>query len=118
MKMLLAGQWVDRDKPIDVRDPFDNSLIDTVPRATAADVETALAAAVKGFEVARRMTVYERAQVLFKTAAIVQGRRAAGHQTCSRQVATRPGGVPEPLADTRGVARAAVCQGFRSARHQ
>ena len=44
MKMLLAGQWVDRDKPIDVRDPFDNSLIDTVPRATAADVETALAA--------------------------------------------------------------------------
>ena len=47
MKMLLGGEWVDRDKRIEVRDPFDNSLIDTVPRATAADVETALAAAVK-----------------------------------------------------------------------
>jgi len=74
MKMLLAGQWVDRDKTIEVRDPFDNSLVDTVPRATAADVDAALAAAVKGFEVARKMTVYDRAQVLFKTAAIVQGR--------------------------------------------
>ena len=45
MKMLLAGQWVDREKTIDVRDPFDDSLIDTVPAATADDVETALAAA-------------------------------------------------------------------------
>lgn len=71
MKMLLDGQWVDRDKKIDVTDPFDNSLIDTVPAATKEDVETALAAAVKGFEITRRMTVYERAQILFKTAAII-----------------------------------------------
>lgn len=71
MKMLLDGQWVDRDKKIDVIDPFDNSLIDTVPAATKEDVETALAAAVKGFEITKRMTVYERAQILFKTAAII-----------------------------------------------
>ena len=38
MKMLLAGQWVDREKTIDVRDPFDDSLIDTVPAATAEDI--------------------------------------------------------------------------------
>ena len=74
MKMLLAGAWVDRDHKIEVRDPFDNSLVDTVPRASAADVEAALAGAVKGFTIARKMTVYERAQVLLKTAAIVQGR--------------------------------------------
>lgn len=75
MKMLLKGQWIDRDKKIDVKDPYDNSLIDTVPSATKEDVETALQAAVKGFEVARRMTVYERAQVLSKTAAIVSENR-------------------------------------------
>jgi glyceraldehyde-3-phosphate dehydrogenase (NADP+) len=71
MKMLLGSEWVDRAKTIEVRDPFDNAVVDTVPRATAADVETALAAAGKGFEVARRMTVYERSQVLVKTAKIV-----------------------------------------------
>lgn len=72
MKMFLAGEWVDRDKKIEVTDPFDNSLVDTVPAATQEDVEAALATAVKGYEVARRMTVYDRAQILYKTAKIVQ----------------------------------------------
>ena len=71
MKMLLDGQWVDRDRKIKVTDPFDNSLIDTVPRAAVADVETALAAAVRGFEITRKMSVHERAQVLFGAAAIL-----------------------------------------------
>jgi glyceraldehyde-3-phosphate dehydrogenase (NADP+) len=71
MKMLLNGQWVDRDKKIEVLDPFDNSLVDTVPNATKEDVETALSAAVKGFEITKRMTVYDRAQILFKTAKII-----------------------------------------------
>lgn len=71
MRMLLAGEWVDRPKTVDVRDPFDNSLVDTVPAATHDDVETALAAAAAATATARRMTTYERAQILFKTAAIV-----------------------------------------------
>lgn len=71
MKMLLNGEWVGRNERIEVRDPFDNSVIDTVPAATARDVESALEAADRGFEVARKMSVYDRAQVLFKTAAIV-----------------------------------------------
>ena len=71
MKMLLDGRWVDRDKKIDVTDPFDNSVIDTVPSANAEDVETALAASVRGFQITKRMTVYDRAQILFKTAKII-----------------------------------------------
>jgi glyceraldehyde-3-phosphate dehydrogenase (NADP+) len=71
MKMLLAGEWVDRDQRIEVRDPYDNSFIDTVPSATADDVETALAAAAAATETAKRMTTYERAQVLYRCAAIV-----------------------------------------------
>ena len=74
MKMLLNGQWVDRDEKINVTDPFDNSVIDTVPKATEADVETALSAAVEGFETTKRMTVYDRAQVLYKTANIISER--------------------------------------------
>lgn len=71
MKMLLDGEWVDREVKIEVRDPFDDSVIDTVPSATDQDVETALEASVRGFDVARKMSVFDRAQVLFKTAAIV-----------------------------------------------
>jgi glyceraldehyde-3-phosphate dehydrogenase (NADP+) len=69
--MLLAGEWVDRDQRIEVRDPYDDSFIDTVPAASAGDVETALAAAAAATETAKGMTTYERAQVLNRTAAIV-----------------------------------------------
>lgn len=74
MKMLLGGKWVDRDKKIEVTDPFDNSVIDTVPAGGKADVEEALAAAVKGFEITKRMSVYERAEILYKTAEIISSR--------------------------------------------
>ncbi len=74
MKMLLDGQWVDRDEKIDVIDPFDNSVIDTVPSGNADDCETALKSAVKGFEITKKMTVYDRAQILFKAAAIISER--------------------------------------------
>lgn len=85
MKMLLGGEWVDRDKKIEVRDPFDNSLIDTVPRASVEDVGRAMDAAAEGFAAARKMTVYDRAQVLFKTARIVEGRLEEFARTIARE---------------------------------
>jgi len=85
MKMLLNGQWVDRKEKIDVRDPFDNSLIDTVPRATAKDVETALQAAVKGFQIMKKLTVFERAQILYKTAAIIKNNVEEFAKTIARE---------------------------------
>ncbi|MFC1555748.1 aldehyde dehydrogenase family protein [candidate division KSB1 bacterium] len=74
MKMLLDSQWVDRDQKIAVRDPFDDSIIDHIPSATEEDAKTAVEAAVKGYETARNMTVYERAKVLFKSAELVSER--------------------------------------------
>ncbi|MCX6830242.1 MAG: aldehyde dehydrogenase family protein [candidate division Zixibacteria bacterium] len=74
MKMLLNGEWVDRNQKIEVTDPYDNSTIDTVPSGDEKDVELALAAAVRGFEITKRMTVYERAQILYKTAQIIKDR--------------------------------------------
>jgi glyceraldehyde-3-phosphate dehydrogenase (NADP+) len=74
MKMLLNGEWVDRDNKIDVIDPFDGSVIDTVPSANAADCEMALDAATRGFEITKKMSVYDRAQILFKTADIIKSR--------------------------------------------
>ena len=85
MKMLLSGEWVDRDKTIDVLDPFDNSIGDTVPRATAADVDVAMAAAAEGVEIARRMTVFERFTILSRTAEIVRARNEEFAKTSARE---------------------------------
>ncbi len=73
MKMLLDGKWVDRDDKIEVTDPFDGSVIDTVPSASMDDVETALEAAARGFEITKRMTVYDRAQILYRAAQKIAG---------------------------------------------
>jgi len=85
MKMLLAGEWVDRERVIEVRDPYDDALVDTVPRATVQDVETAMAAAVEGFEVMRRLGAYDRANVLSGAAAIVRRDQEGFARTIARE---------------------------------
>jgi glyceraldehyde-3-phosphate dehydrogenase (NADP+) len=85
MKMLLAGRWEDRNDTIDVCDPFDNSVIDTVPSATVDDVETALSAAAAATGTARSLTTYERAQILFRTAARVDANLEDFARTIARE---------------------------------
>lgn len=74
MKMLVAGEWVDRPQTIPVHNPFDNSVIDTVPRATAEDVDRALAFAVCGAKTMRAMPGYERYLRLRKAADLLESR--------------------------------------------
>jgi len=101
MKMLLGTDWVDRDRKIEVRDPFDNSLIDTVPSADAADVETALATAHSAKKTARKMTTYERSKVLLKTAAIVEENLEDFARTIAREGS-------KTIREARGEARRTV----------
>jgi len=85
MKMLLAGEWVDRDQTIDVLDPFDGSRIDTVPSAAHDDVETALAAAFAARSTARRLSTYERCRILLATAAVVRDNLEDFARTIARE---------------------------------
>jgi glyceraldehyde-3-phosphate dehydrogenase (NADP+) len=85
MKMLIDGQWVDRDDKIEVTDPFDNSVIDTVPSASLDDVETALRAAARGFETTRKMSVYDRAQILYRAAEIISSNLEDYARTIARE---------------------------------
>ncbi|MBC7853762.1 MAG: aldehyde dehydrogenase family protein [Pirellulaceae bacterium] len=68
MKLYIRGQWVDRDNKLEVRHPFDGSLVDTVPVASAADIEFALAGAVEGAAIMRKLPGYERFQILRRAA--------------------------------------------------
>src|SRR5256885_7243441 len=68
MKMYVAGQWVDKAKTIELRNSYDNSLIDTVPRADATDVERALQSAERGAKAMARLTSFERWKILHAAA--------------------------------------------------
>ncbi|KQX49232.1 aldehyde dehydrogenase [Paenibacillus sp. Root444D2] len=71
-QMLLAGEWVFREKTIDVFDPQDNSLIATVPSASAEDMHYAIEQAKEGFRIAAAMPVYERIAILNRAAAWIE----------------------------------------------
>jgi acyl-CoA reductase-like NAD-dependent aldehyde dehydrogenase len=75
MKMYVAGQWVDTPERIEVRNPYDNSVIDTVPKADRGDVERALEAAVRGAQVMARLPGYDRWKILKKAAELIQARQ-------------------------------------------
>ncbi len=64
MLMFIAGQWQDRSQTIDVTNPFNGELIDTVPRGSAADVDAALATLVEGARIMHAMPSAERCRIL------------------------------------------------------
>jgi acyl-CoA reductase-like NAD-dependent aldehyde dehydrogenase len=85
MKMHIGGQWIDKDDKIEVCNPFDGSVIDTVPKATPDDVTAAVATAVKGAEIMRKMPAYERYQLLDKAARLMYERQEDLGQTITKE---------------------------------
>ena len=75
MKFFLAGEWQDRDQRIEVKNPGNGSVIDTVPSASADDVDAALDGAVRGAPLIAALTGYERFQILRKAADLMMQRR-------------------------------------------
>ncbi len=75
MKFFFAGEWQDRDDRMDVVNPADGEVIDTVPIASDADVESALASSVRGADVMKSLTGYERFQILRRAADLILERR-------------------------------------------
>ena len=74
MKMYISGQWVDRDKTMLVLNPFDQSIIDTVPKGSASDVELAINSAARGAGVMAKIPAYERYSILRRTADLMAER--------------------------------------------
>ena len=74
MKMYIGGEWVDRDDKILVFNPYDNSVIDTVPRGSVEDVDAAVASAERGAAVMAKIPGYERFQMLRRAADLLEER--------------------------------------------
>ena len=66
-RLLIDGEWIGRDDTLDVTNPFDGRLVDTVPRGRAEDVAAAVAAAARAVD--RPWPTHARYDVLMRAAA-------------------------------------------------
>ena len=85
MKMYINGQWVDRAETMPVVDPFQQSVIDTVPRASAADMDLAITSAVRGAQAMGKLTSYQRYEILRKAADLMSQRAEDLAMTITRE---------------------------------
>jgi acyl-CoA reductase-like NAD-dependent aldehyde dehydrogenase len=72
---FLDGQWRTEGERVEVRSPADGSVVGATYRAEAEHVEAAIRAAVRTFEVTRRMPTYERERILLHVSAGIEAQR-------------------------------------------
>lgn len=95
-RLLIANQWVDASdgRTLDVVNPATGKVIGRVAHATVADLDKALAAAQKGFEVWRDTSAHERAAAMRRAAALLRERA----EDIARLLTLEQG---KPLAEAR-----------------
>lgn len=82
---LLDGQWLRDGSPVEVRSPCDRSVVATVTQPRREHVEAAIQAAVKAFEVTRKLGAFERQRVLQSVARGLTDRREEFALTMARE---------------------------------
>ncbi len=71
----MNGDWATHGREYVITSIFDRSVVAVVYEATRDDVETAIEAAVQAFTVTRKMSSYQRANILRKIAEGIRQRR-------------------------------------------
>ncbi|MGD0989078.1 MAG: aldehyde dehydrogenase family protein [Candidatus Sulfotelmatobacter sp.] len=72
---FLDGRWLEEGDVLDVRSPFDGTVVGRITQARREHAEAAIAAAVKAFGTTRRLPAFERQRVLRRTAQQIAERR-------------------------------------------
>src|ERR1700753_3489854 len=73
IELYIDGRWKRADgQP--VINPADESVLGTVPTATTADLDDALAAAQRGFALWRKTSPAKRTQIILKAASLIRER--------------------------------------------
>lgn len=81
--MLLAGEWVTREKKISVENPQNGEIIAQIPVANKEDALFAIEEGVKGANIASRLSVFERMSILNRAANWIEERKRLFAQTIS-----------------------------------
>jgi len=75
MKMYIAGEWIDTAEKIEVLNPYNGEVVDTVPSAAPQEVEKALESATRGAQVMAELPAYQRFSILMKAAGLLMERQ-------------------------------------------
>jgi acyl-CoA reductase-like NAD-dependent aldehyde dehydrogenase len=81
----LDGNWKTSGREAVVTSPYDHSVVAVVYEASRDDVETAIQSAVQAFSITRKMTSYQRATVLRKSAEGIRHRREEFARTIGQE---------------------------------
>ncbi len=75
----IDGKWTKgtSDKKQDVMNPSTNAVLGSLPHASKADLDAALAAAQKGFNTWRKVSAFERSKILRKAGELIRARADA-----------------------------------------
>jgi len=74
LKLLIDNKWEGRAAGEPVFNPADETVIGTVPHATITDLDVAVGAAERGFNVWKRTAPAQRAQVMLRAVGLIQQR--------------------------------------------
>lgn len=83
--MYIAGEWCGSSERIEVLHPYDQRVIDTVPAATAAELERCIAIASEGAKIAAAMSAHERVEMLRRAADLLAERQEEFGQLISME---------------------------------
>ncbi len=82
---LVDGKWLEEGDPVEVRAPYDGSVISQVFQGRREHAEAAIAAAVKAFGTTRRLPAFERQRVLRRVAQNISERKAEFANTLAQE---------------------------------
>lgn len=84
-RMLLGGEWVSRKETITVRDPQDNTIFTTVPKASVKDALYAIETAKEGAKISAKLSVFERMNIIHKAVQYIEDNKERYAQTIATE---------------------------------
>src|SRR5579859_6702643 len=82
---LVDGKWIEDGTPVEIRAPYDGSVVGHVFQGTRQHAEAAIAASVKAFGTTRRLPAVERQRVLRRIAASIVERKEEFAHTLAQE---------------------------------
>jgi acyl-CoA reductase-like NAD-dependent aldehyde dehydrogenase len=82
---LVDGKWIEEGEVLEVRAPYDGSVVGRVFQGTKAHAEAAIAASVKAFGTTRRLPAFERQRVLRRVVEGITARKEEFARTMAQE---------------------------------
>lgn len=86
-KLWINGQWEQAEKTYDLLAPYTGEVIAKIAKASVADVERAIEGAQEAFQLFKKTTAYDRAEILYKVVAILRERKQELAEVLAREAA-------------------------------